>query len=146
MIGTLVRTRAAAVQTVSGGDVAANLAQAEPLIAEAAADGARLVVLPEYFGVFGAHATAELAAVREADGDGRQQLFLRASRRRTGSGSSAERCPWPAAIRRACAAHAWSTVPTGGGSRVTTRSTCSRSSAATSVTTKAGRSSGEPTS
>ena len=52
----------AAVQTVSGGDVAANLAQAEPLIAEAAAKGARLVVLPEYFGIFGAHATAQSIA------------------------------------------------------------------------------------
>ena len=39
--------RVAAVQTVSGGDVSANLARAEPLIAEAAAKGARLVVLPE---------------------------------------------------------------------------------------------------
>ena len=61
--------RVAAVQTVSGGDVAANLAQAEPLIAAAAAQGARLVVLPEYFGILGARATDKLA-VREADGDG----------------------------------------------------------------------------
>jgi nitrilase len=38
--------RVAAVQTVSGGDVDANLAQAEPLIRRAAAEGARLVVLP----------------------------------------------------------------------------------------------------
>jgi predicted amidohydrolase len=69
------RTRVAAVQTVSGGDVGANLAQAEPLIAEAAADGARLVLLPEYFGIFGALATDKLA-VRETDGEGRQQAFL----------------------------------------------------------------------
>ena len=67
--------RVAAVQTVSGGDVAANLAQVEPLIAEAAAAGARLVVLPEYFGIFGAHATDKLA-VREVDGEGPQQAFL----------------------------------------------------------------------
>jgi predicted amidohydrolase len=67
--------RVAAVQTVSGGDVAANLAQAEPLIAQAAAEGARLVVLPEYFGIFGARATDKLA-VRETDGDGPQQAFL----------------------------------------------------------------------
>jgi len=67
--------RVAAVQTVSGGDVDANLAQAEPLIAAAAAAGARLVVLPEYFGIFGARATDKVT-VREADGDGRQQAFL----------------------------------------------------------------------
>jgi hypothetical protein len=38
------KMRVAAVQTVSGGDVEANLAQAEPLIRRAAAEGARLVV------------------------------------------------------------------------------------------------------
>jgi predicted amidohydrolase len=75
MTGAGVIMRVAAVQTVSGGDVEANLAQAEPLIRRAAAEGARLVVLPEYFGIFGARATDKLA-VREADGDGRQQAFL----------------------------------------------------------------------
>ena len=69
------RMRVAAVQMVSGGDVGANLAQAEPLIARAAEDGARLVVLPEYFGIFGARATDKLA-VREKDGEGPQQAFL----------------------------------------------------------------------
>ena len=75
MTGAGETMRVAAVQTVSGGDVDANLAQAEPLIAAAAAEGARLVVLPEYFGIFGARATDKVA-VREADGDGRQQAFL----------------------------------------------------------------------
>jgi nitrilase len=75
MTNSGVRLRVAAVQTVSGGDVDANLAQAEPLIGRAAAEGARLVVLPEYFGIFGATATDKLA-VREADGDGVQQAFL----------------------------------------------------------------------
>jgi len=75
MIDTGTTMRVAAVQTVSGGDVEANLAQAEPLVRRAAAEGARLVVLPEYFGIFGARATDKLA-VREADGDGRQQAFL----------------------------------------------------------------------
>ncbi len=69
------RLRVAAVQTVAGGDVEANLAQAEPLIGQAAAEGARLVVLPEYFGIFGARATDKLA-VRETDGSGVQQAFL----------------------------------------------------------------------
>jgi nitrilase len=67
--------RVAAVQTVSGGDVAANLEQAEPLVAQAAKQGAELIVLPEYFGIFGARATDKLA-VREADGHGPQQSFL----------------------------------------------------------------------
>jgi nitrilase len=69
------RLRVAAVQTVAGGDVAANLAQVEPLIGQAAAEGARLVVLPEYFGIFGARATDKLA-VRETEGSGVQQAFL----------------------------------------------------------------------
>ena len=75
--------RVAAVQLVAGGDVAANLAQAEPRIGEAAACGARLVVLPEYFGILGAHAADKLA-VQEADGDGPQQAFLARHARRHG--------------------------------------------------------------
>ena len=72
---TSVRMRVAAIQMVSGGDVAANLAQAEPLIADAVAGGAELVVLPEYFGILGARANDKLAA-QEADGAGPQQDFL----------------------------------------------------------------------
>jgi len=75
MTDASTRMRVAAVQTVSGGDVEVNLAQAEPLIRRAAAEGARLVVLPEYFGIFGARATDKLA-FREEDGEGRQQAFL----------------------------------------------------------------------
>jgi len=67
--------RVAAVQTVSGGDVADNLSQAEPLVAEAAAQGAHLIVLPEYFGILGKHASDKLAA-KERDGAGPQQDFL----------------------------------------------------------------------
>jgi nitrilase len=69
------RFRVAAVQTVSGGDVAANLRAIEPLVADAARQGARLVVLPEYFGIFGARATDKVA-VREMEGEGAQQDFL----------------------------------------------------------------------
>jgi predicted amidohydrolase len=72
--------RVAAVQMVSGADVAANLSVAGTLVAEAAAAGARLVVLPEYFGVFGARATDKVAA-REQDGAGPQQDFLAAAAR-----------------------------------------------------------------
>ena len=73
--------RVAAVQMVSGADVAANLAQAEPLIAEAAGRGAQLVLLPENFGFIGVHAKDKIA-MRESDGDGIQQAFLSTTARR----------------------------------------------------------------
>jgi deaminated glutathione amidase len=69
------RFRVAAVQTVSGGDVATNLREIEPLVVEAARQGAQLVLLPEYFGILGARATDKVA-VRENDRDGPQQAFL----------------------------------------------------------------------
>ena len=67
--------RVAAIQTIAGGDVAENLAQAGLLVRAAVEDGARLVVLPEYFGILGARATDKLAA-KERDGAGPQQDFL----------------------------------------------------------------------
>ena len=67
--------RVAAVQTLSAGDVEANLRAIEPLIVDAVQQGARLVLLPEYFGIFGARASDKVA-VREADGSGVQQSFL----------------------------------------------------------------------
>src|SRR5213079_1426994 len=73
--------RVAAVQMASEADVAANLAQAEPLIAEAAEQGAKLVLLPENFGLMGLHAKDKIA-VREPDGDGMQQAFLSTTARR----------------------------------------------------------------
>jgi nitrilase len=100
--------RVAAVQTVSGGDVAANLAQAEPLVAAAAARGARLVVLPEYFGILGARATDKLA-VREQDGTGRQQEWLAAQAREHGiwlvGGTVPLACDDPGRVRSACLVH-----------------------------------------
>ncbi|HEY2865419.1 MAG TPA: carbon-nitrogen hydrolase family protein [Casimicrobiaceae bacterium] len=74
-IGSQTPTRVAAVQTISGGDVSANLAAIEPLIIAAKEGGAVLVVLPEYFGIFGARSTDKVDA-READGHGPQQDFL----------------------------------------------------------------------
>jgi predicted amidohydrolase len=76
--------RVAAVQVVSSGDVDANLAQAEPLVAQAAREGARLIVLPEYFGILGARATDKLA-VREAAGTGKQQEWLARQAREHGA-------------------------------------------------------------
>jgi nitrilase len=75
--------RVAAVQMVAGSDIGVNLAQAGPLVDDAARAGAELVLLPEYFGILGARATDKLAA-RERDGDGRQQAFLSDCARRHG--------------------------------------------------------------
>ena len=97
--------RVAAVQMVSGEDVDANLADAAPLIAAAVAQGAKLVVLPEYFGVFGAKATAKVI-VREADGEGVQQAFLARMAREHGvfvvGGSVPLACDDPGRVRSAC--------------------------------------------
>jgi len=67
--------RVAAVQMVSGPDVAANLAAAEALVGEAARRGASLVLLPENFGIMSGSAAAKKRA-REPDGAGPQQDFL----------------------------------------------------------------------
>ena len=70
-----VRNRVAAVQMVSGPDVATNLRAAERLVSEAAQRGASLVLLPENFGIMSTSAAAKIAA-REPDGAGPQQDFL----------------------------------------------------------------------
>jgi predicted amidohydrolase len=80
----------AAIQMISGPDVAPNLATAGRLIAEAAAAGAQLVALPEYFPLIGAMDADRLAA-RETDGTGPIQDFLAATAKRHGSGWSAAR-------------------------------------------------------
>lgn len=77
------KTRIAAVQMVSRADVAANLADAEGLIAMAVAQGAQLVALPEYFPILGRHETDKVK-VREAPGAGPIQDFLASTARRHG--------------------------------------------------------------
>ena len=74
-------TRIAALQMVSGPEVDANLATAGRLLAEAAAAGAQLAVLPEYFCLIGRRDTDKLA-VAEALGDGPIQRFLADAARR----------------------------------------------------------------
>ena len=73
----------AAVQMISGPVVADNLATAARLVAEAAAAGARLVALPEYFPLIGAGDADRLAA-RERDGAGPIQDFLAGAARAHG--------------------------------------------------------------
>lgn len=67
--------RVAAVQMISGPDVGPNLDTAARLVAQAAAEGATLVALPEYFPLIGAD-DADRVAAREEDGGGPIQRFL----------------------------------------------------------------------
>jgi nitrilase len=80
--GTLASPfRVAALQMVSTPDRERNLADADRLIAEAAADGAQLVLLPEYFCFMGFKDTDKLS-VREPYQDGPIQRFLADAARR----------------------------------------------------------------
>lgn len=95
----------AAIQMISGPDVAPNLDTAGRLIAEAVAAGAQLVALPEYFPLIGATDTDRLAA-REVDGHGPMQDFLAATARRHGvwlvGGSIPLQAEDPSKLRNGC--------------------------------------------
>ncbi len=67
--------KVAAIQMASGPIVAANLNEAERLIEVAINQGAKLVVLPEFFAIMGLKDTDKMAA-REQDGNGKIQSFL----------------------------------------------------------------------
>jgi nitrilase len=67
--------RIAGVQMASGPNVSANLNEAGRLIAMAAAQGAKLVALPEYFAIMGLQETDKVK-VCEAEGKGPIQKFL----------------------------------------------------------------------
>lgn len=73
--------RVAAIQTVTGVSLDANLERAGALIDKAARDGAELVLLPEYFCMMGMK-ESDKVAIRERDGDGRIQRFLADTARR----------------------------------------------------------------
>jgi len=81
MSSTQSMYRVAAIQMASGPHVAANLQEAGRLIELAAATGARIVALPEYFAIMGMKDTDKVAA-REQDGRGPIQDFLAAQARR----------------------------------------------------------------
>ncbi|MBI1394771.1 MAG: carbon-nitrogen hydrolase family protein [Betaproteobacteria bacterium] len=78
-----VPVRIAAVQTVSGPVVSGNLEQVDPLIRAAATQGARLVVLPEYFGILGNRDTDKIQAA-ERPGAGPIQEYLATTARALG--------------------------------------------------------------
>jgi len=73
----------AALQMVSGTELAANLRSARTLLEEAAARGAELAVLPEYFCVLGQRDTDKLA-LQEPFGRGPIQDFLATAARELG--------------------------------------------------------------
>lgn len=81
MESALKNAKLAAVQMVSTPRVDENLRNAGALIAEAVAQGADLVALPEYFPIMGASDGDKLRA-READGAGPIQSFLADAARR----------------------------------------------------------------
>ena len=102
---TLQRFRVAALQMVSAPEVDANLRRAEALIAEAAAAGAQLVALPEYFCLLGRQ-DGDKVAVREADGIGPIQQFLAEAALRHGlwliGGTLPLWCDAPDKVRNSC--------------------------------------------
>lgn len=102
---TLQRFRVAALQMVSAPEVDANLQRAEALIAEAAAAGAQLVALPEYFCLLGRQ-DGDKVAVREADGSGPIQQFLAEAALRHGlwliGGTLPLWCDAPDKVRNSC--------------------------------------------
>jgi deaminated glutathione amidase len=102
---TATGVRMAVIQMVSGAEVAANLAAAGRLLAEAAERGARLAVLPEFFPLMGLHETDKVK-VRERPGSGPIQEFLAASARRLGlwiiGGSVPLEASAPDKVRNSC--------------------------------------------
>ena len=97
--------RVGLVQMVSTPVVAENLDSAEDLVAQAAAEGARLVALPEYFCILGIRDTDKVAA-RERDGAGPIQEFLSRTARRHGiwlvGGSVPLESSEPGKVRNSC--------------------------------------------
>jgi deaminated glutathione amidase len=67
--------RVAAIQMVSGSDLHDNLSSAQRLIAQAAEQGANLIVLPETFAQFGSRLQVPLGQ-QEAFGDGDVRKFI----------------------------------------------------------------------
>src|SRR5262245_34902897 len=98
-------TRIAAVQLASGPNVKGNLQEAARLIEMAAAHGAKLVALPEYFAIMGMRDDDKVKA-REKPGTGPIQQFLSTTARKHGiwivGGSVPLECANPAKVRNSC--------------------------------------------
>ena len=76
-------SRVAAIQMISGADVQSNLEQAARLMADAAEQGAQLILLPECFAAFGNRTLTEIAAA-EFENRGPIRTFLRQQARELG--------------------------------------------------------------
>ena len=104
-MSTNAQFRVGLIQMVSTPAVAENLESAAKLIAQAAAQGAKLVALPEYFCILGLRDTDKVAA-KEKDGVGPIQEFLGASAKRHGiwlvGGSVPLECSDPGKVRNSC--------------------------------------------
>jgi nitrilase len=73
--------KVAAIQMASGPNVEGNLSEARRLVAKAAEQGAKLVVLPEFFAIMGMN-EQDKVRVREQPGQGPIQKFLSETARR----------------------------------------------------------------
>ena len=97
--------KVAALQMASGPNVEGNLSEARRLIENAVMQGARLVVLPEFFSIMGMKEDA-MVAVREQAGTGAMQTFLAEMSRKHGiwivGGSIPLVANAPAKVRNTC--------------------------------------------
>ena len=75
--------KVAVIQMVSGADVSVNMRQAAELLEQAAASGAELAVLPEYFCLIG-QLDGDRLAIQELPGQGCLQQFLSDTAKRLG--------------------------------------------------------------
>lgn len=102
---SLQNCRIAGLQMVSGPRVADNLAVASGLVAQAAAQGAELAVLPEYFPIIGA-TDADRVRAAEPFGHGMIQQWLADTARRHGlwlvAGSLPLVADTPGRVRNSC--------------------------------------------
>jgi len=95
----------AAIQMASGPNVSANLSEAERLIEIAVNQGAKLIVLPEYFAIMGLKDTDKIK-VREEEGHGQIQDFLSKTAKKHKiwliGGSVPLACTSPKKVRNSC--------------------------------------------
>jgi deaminated glutathione amidase len=105
MVTNVQTFRMAAIQMVSSPVVADNLRDAARWMEQAAAEGAQLVALPEYFAIMGLKDTDKVA-VRETPGSGPIQDFLRDTAARLKlwivAGSIPLACDAPHKVRNSC--------------------------------------------